>query len=67
MTNLISKCPDDSIYILFFLSLAFLISQTKDENLPSDNLWLARFPSIVDGQAGRDGQAGPDFLLISRK
>ena len=63
VTNLISKCPDDSIYILFFRSLAFLISQTKDENLPSDNLWLARFPSIVDGPR----PTWPDFLLISRK
>ena len=35
--------------VLFFLFLAFLISQTKDENLRSDNVWSARFPSIVDG------------------
>ena len=35
VTNLISKCPDDSIYILFFYPCPFLcviISQTKDEN-----------------------------------
>ena len=65
VTNLISKCPDDSIYILFFLFLAVFIkiSQTKDENLRSDNLWLARFPSYVD----RPRPTWPDFLLISRK
>ena len=46
VTNLISKCPDDSIYILFFIPARFLcviISKTKDEN-PTICGWYV-FPS----------------------